>query len=100
MKSLEERLADRERREAEAEAQREENGTILTESTGATGEGRVADQEGDGEEEEEEEEVSYSAMTVAQLKEELDGRTVEYKTSDKKDDLIALLEKHDADNAG
>lgn len=42
---------------------------------------------------EEKEIESLEHLTVAQLKEQLDGKGIEYKANDKKPDLIKLLEK-------
>lgn len=85
MKSLEARLADRARREKEAEEQREENASIATSGTGGESESG-GEEGGDGE---------YSTYTVEQLKEELDSRGLEYKGNAKKADLIAALEADD-----
>lgn len=85
MKSLEARLADRAKREAEAEEQRQENAGILTDGSGAEG-GVEGGEEGE-----------YSTFTVEQLKEELDSRGLEYKASAKKADLVAMLEDNDAE---
>lgn len=85
MKSLEARLADRAKREAEAEEQRQENASILTDGSGAEG-GQEGGEEGE-----------YSTFTVEQLKEELDSRGLEYKASSKKADLVAMLEDNDAE---
>lgn len=82
MKSLEARLADRKRREKEAEEQRQETGEILASSTG-----QGADQE-----EEEEEDEGYESWTVPELKAKLDELEVDYKSSANKGDLIELLE--------
>lgn len=46
------------------------------------------------EEEEEEEEASAADLTVAELKEALDGAEVEYDKNAKKADLVALYEEH------
>lgn len=85
MKSLEARLADRERREQEAEEQKEQAGEIL--STGTMAEGQVV---GQGEEEEEDE--GYESWTVAELKAKLDELEVDYKSNANKGELIELVE--------
>lgn len=84
MKSLKERLADREERAAQAEADKETAGEILRAGTGT----RTDDGEG-GEE-------GYDSWTVAELKSELDSREIEYASSDKKADLIKLLNDNDS----
>lgn len=100
MKSLEARLADRERRQAEAEKQREETGNILTDAANNSA-GFVAGQEEsertteEGEEGEEEESL-YADYTVEQLKAELDERRIEHKSGLKKAELIKLIEDDDA----
>lgn len=82
MKSLEERVADRQRRKEEAQKTAEENGTAMP--TNDKGDG-----DGDGE--------SYSDWTVAELKEELDNREIAYTSSAVKADLVKLLEDNDAE---
>lgn len=85
MKSLEERKADRAERAEQAEAQKAEARAIL--ATGTLAEGKTDGEGGD----------DYSAWTVAQLKEELDNREIEYAASAKKAELVEALEADDAD---
>lgn len=75
MKSLKERIADREQREEEAKRQAEERTTNDNSA----------------------EELDYSDWTVPKLKEELEARGVDYDSSAKKADLVAALEANDAE---
>ena len=84
MKSLEARKADRAKRQEQAEADKENANEILRSGTGA----RTDDGEGG--------EDGYDSWTVAELKEELDSREIEYASSDKKADLIKLLNDNDS----
>ena len=86
MKSLEERKAERKERAEQAEKDKVVAREVL--ATGTLAEGAGAKEAKD-----------YSGLSVKELKEELDGREVEYDKGAKKADLIALLEQHDADNA-
>lgn len=72
MKDLKARIAEREQRAEEAKKQASANPAD-------------GDDGGDGEE-------GYNSWTVAELKEELDNRGIEYAASDKKADLVAKLE--------
>lgn len=84
MKSLEARKADRAKRQEQAEADKETANEILRNGTGS--------QTDDGEGGEE----GYDSWTVAELKSELDSREIEYASSDKKADLIKLLNDNDS----
>lgn len=90
MKSLEARKADRAKRNEQAEAEKKQAGEILATGTVAGAQ--------ESEEEEEEEAADYSDYTVAELKEELDARSIEYGSDAKKADLVKMLE--DSDNEG
>lgn len=89
MKSLEERIADRERREDEAEKSKQERSEILNGGTLAEGTGAGSDGES--------QDTSYNSWKVDELKEELDRRGVDYATNAKKADLIAALEGDDGE---
>jgi len=54
--------------------------------------------EGGADDAEADEADSYDTWTVAELRTELDNRSVEYKASTNKADLVALLEQDDADS--
>lgn len=83
MKSLEEREAERAQREAEADESKKQQAAVL--ATGTLAEGNTGES---GESDE-----GYEGYTVAELKEELDNKGIEYSSSDKKADLVALLEE-------
>lgn len=59
--------------------------------------GSEKDEEPEEEADSDEDEVDYSKLTVKELAEEAEARSIELSGNEKKADLIKLLEKYDAD---